>query len=1045
MPPPVSGRATVPASRSMERMHRGRRQVRSLTGSESKGMLVAEAARAERAAAAAALAGGQSRVLGGSFVEAGGMVPTDSLAQSVSMGALPLQANNCGTHQHGSDGALQLPSWFVMPTFNATRRGSHSMSPLMVDRKVGGAATTATSAAGSPPMPRPGTPIMMDRALIFPGKTAIAVAAPPAAASGSSSPFVVTRGARSTSPPHPLPQHCHWQLSPGAGIQQLSASLPTVVVSSRRPSLSPTPMLPTSPSIAARPLSPTPINSPSTIPRPVVLSGAASPRIGGYLLPPSVPAVVQASPLSSARSSLHGNSIAASLASAWGGSTGFPSPMSSTRQVAYSGQGGLGLMASAVAKATSGGLLQIRAPRQCGGSGGADLLSASTGRMDSGAVTMASGASSAAPLKAAAVPDKEGEGGGCRASEAAEEPPLPLVSLSSEEAALPERSLPAVSLLSQRGEQLPGSADTARCREEGGSRQMPRELNGLAVGADPKVCCAAVQTPGSRVSTESTRCASETVAGIDELIGSRGKLLSSGPSSEEVDCHEDPRYHSALRQERDFLRRRCEDATRKLKAQDEEAQGLRSEMEQMLQMLREAEQDRDHFWRKCQSLTQRLAEAAEETARVSSRLKEKEQVERELRFEVESTRSRLPERSSSTTRCFTSSTPKMEERSAIVHEKGEPAGVTNSCQGGLSSKLSGSLRRPGMQEASSGRLGEAEVVVPAAGSSSPPAMAPARRPRVLITGATGMLGRQVLQAFPSNGFEVRALGFSRASSSSSGGSRSGVLRCDFLIPGSALRQVKEFQPDVVLHLAGEKRQEVLSKDTIRAEMLNISSTEELAAACEASGAWMLYMSSDRVFDGSKPPFSAQTWPVPLTEYGRQKLRGEHAVLQLLRDRGVVLRVPLMYGPVESASESAVTSLLPELLKEGVKKVDNWQQRYPTSAVDVSALIRVMVDLMLSDQALQGIYHWRGTSEPLTKYEMLQVVAQLASLDGSSVVPTTAAGGDQARAADIRLDCSRLEVIVERSRFQSAFREGLATCLAPLLKASGQKLQAVGKS
>ena len=57
-----------------------------------------------------------------------------------------------------------------------------------------------------------------------------------------------------------------------------------------------------------------------------------------------------------------------------------------------------------------------------------------------------------------------------------------------------------------------------------------------------------------------------------------------------------------------------------------------------------------------------------------------------------------------------------------------------------------------------------------------------------------------------------------------------------------------------------------------------------------SGAWLVYISTDYVFDGKNPPYSIDAAPTPLNEYGATKLAGEKATLTAYPS-AIVLRVP----------------------------------------------------------------------------------------------------------------------------------------------------------
>ena len=90
--------------------------------------------------------------------------------------------------------------------------------------------------------------------------------------------------------------------------------------------------------------------------------------------------------------------------------------------------------------------------------------------------------------------------------------------------------------------------------------------------------------------------------------------------------------------------------------------------------------------------------------------------------------------------------------------------------------------------------------------------------------------------------------------------------------------------------------------------LNVTATRALAEAMNEHGGRVLYISTDYVFDGAAPPYKWDDKPNPVNAYGQLKLEGEECVLKACEEN-VVLRVPVLYGPVEYLGESAVTTLL----------------------------------------------------------------------------------------------------------------------------------------
>jgi dTDP-4-dehydrorhamnose reductase len=66
-----------------------------------------------------------------------------------------------------------------------------------------------------------------------------------------------------------------------------------------------------------------------------------------------------------------------------------------------------------------------------------------------------------------------------------------------------------------------------------------------------------------------------------------------------------------------------------------------------------------------------------------------------------------------------------------------------------------------------------------------------------------------------------------------------------------------------------------------------------------------------LLDGTCPPYRDGDTPNPLNAYGRSKLEGERALLDST-DAGLVLRLPLLFGPIVDWRESALTSLVPAI-------------------------------------------------------------------------------------------------------------------------------------
>lgn len=239
------------------------------------------------------------------------------------------------------------------------------------------------------------------------------------------------------------------------------------------------------------------------------------------------------------------------------------------------------------------------------------------------------------------------------------------------------------------------------------------------------------------------------------------------------------------------------------------------------------------------------------------------------------------------------------------------------------------------------------------------------------------------------------------------------------------------QPNVIIHCAAERRPDIVENHPESATMLNVEASANLAKVAAAAGAFLIYISSDYVFDGSNPPYREDSVPNPLNLYGKTKLGGEQVILQN-SDNAAVLRVPVLYGDVEKLEESAVTIMFDKVqFSNKSANMDHWQQRFPTYVKDVATVCYQLTEKKMQEPSLiKGIYHWSG-NEQMTKYEMACAMADVFNLPSSHLRPITDEPvGATPRPWNPQLDCSKLEALGIGRR--TPFRLGIKESLWPFL-------------
>lgn len=285
--------------------------------------------------------------------------------------------------------------------------------------------------------------------------------------------------------------------------------------------------------------------------------------------------------------------------------------------------------------------------------------------------------------------------------------------------------------------------------------------------------------------------------------------------------------------------------------------------------------------------------------------------------------------------------------------------------------------------------------------------------RAIVTGASGLLGREVLKCFALGKWEVLGLAYSRA--------RNNLQKVDLCDPAQVEEVLAQFHPDVVIHCAAERRPDVVANQKDKAVALNVSATQILANECSKRSVYLLYISTDYVFDGKNPPYVPSAPTNPINAYGLTKRDGESVILE--HAEFSVLRIPILYGPLESLGESAVTSLF-SLVLEPTKpaKVSDYEQRYPTHVANCA-----QVCLGLAEKKLAGIWHYSG-KEPFTKYKMALAMAEVFGLSGNHLTGVTEPSPGAVRPYDCHLDSSAIEKIVPVTYIP--FKEGIKTVLEP---------------
>ena len=261
--------------------------------------------------------------------------------------------------------------------------------------------------------------------------------------------------------------------------------------------------------------------------------------------------------------------------------------------------------------------------------------------------------------------------------------------------------------------------------------------------------------------------------------------------------------------------------------------------------------------------------------------------------------------------------------------------------------------------------------------------------KLLVTGARGQLGTDVVSEAKSRNIEVYGVD---------------VQEMDITAPEKVMSVIGDYKPDAVIHCAAwtavDAAEDEENRDLVM--KINADGTANIARACKETGAKMLYISTDYVFNGKgETPWDPDCKDyAPLSVYGESKLRGELAVSETLEDYFIV-RIAWVFGKY---GKNFVKTMYNVAKNHDEVRVVCDQVGTPTYTPD---LARLLVDMIQTDK--YGYYHATNEGGYISWYDFTCEIYRQAGLSTKVTPVTTAENGlsKAKRPENSRLDRSKL--------------------------------------
>ncbi len=235
--------------------------------------------------------------------------------------------------------------------------------------------------------------------------------------------------------------------------------------------------------------------------------------------------------------------------------------------------------------------------------------------------------------------------------------------------------------------------------------------------------------------------------------------------------------------------------------------------------------------------------------------------------------------------------------------------------------------------------------------------------RILVTGANGQVGSEIIRLFASTSHEIIAL------------TRKELDCTNVDIVEEALSGIR---PDLVINAAAYTAVDKAEDEANLAHLINAEFVQQLALYCAQKQIPLIHLSTDYVFDGAKTSgYCEVDLPNPQGVYAQSKFAGEQAIVSQLKEH-IILRVSWVFGVYGNNFVKTILNLASS--REELKIVaDQWGR--PTPARDIArVLLKIVGKIDQSAFSDWGIYHYAG--EDITNWhEFSSVFIDLARKKG----------------------------------------------------------------
>ena len=241
--------------------------------------------------------------------------------------------------------------------------------------------------------------------------------------------------------------------------------------------------------------------------------------------------------------------------------------------------------------------------------------------------------------------------------------------------------------------------------------------------------------------------------------------------------------------------------------------------------------------------------------------------------------------------------------------------------------------------------------------------------KVFITGGSGLLGSKVAEIAFERGYDVYS-GYN-----SHKPEFGEPVKFDLANPDSIVKAIGKVKPDIIIHSAALTDVDKCEVEKELAYRINVEGTKVVAEMARKLGSFMVYISTDYVFDGERGMYKEDDETNPINHYGYTKLLGEGYCQDFC-----IARTCVIYGAKPASGKVNFVLWLINKLENGESvRIITDQFITPTLNTNLAKMV-----LECAERELRGIFHLAGATR-VSRFEFAQKIAKEFGLDENLIM------------------------------------------------------------